>query len=89
MRRWQKISIGVVGVLLLFVTVVGVIGFRAARRPFPQTAGTINLEGLQDEVRVLRDEWGVPHIYAQNQADLFFAQGYVHAQDRFWQFSHY
>lgn len=43
------------------------------------------LNGLQDEVHVYRDEYGVPQIYAQNQDDLFFAQGYVHAQDRFWQ----
>jgi penicillin amidase len=43
------------------------------------------LHGLQAEVQIYRDQWGVPHIYAQNQDDLFFAQGYVHAQDRFWQ----
>lgn len=45
----------------------------------------LQLHGLQDEVHIYRDEYGVPHIYAQNQDDLFFAQGYVHAQDRFWQ----
>ena len=36
-------------------------------------------------VEVVRDEWGVPHIYAQNTPDLFFAQGYVMAQDRLWE----
>ena len=36
-------------------------------------------------MRVLRDRWGVPHIYAQSAPDLFLAQGYVHAQDRLWQ----
>jgi len=55
------------------------------RRPLPQTRGTLRLRGLQAPVEVLRDEWGVPHIYAQNQDDLIFAQGYVHAQDRLWQ----
>lgn len=45
----------------------------------------LQLHGLQEEVHIYRDEYGVPHIYAQNQEDLFFAQGYVHAQDRFWQ----
>ena len=47
--------------------------------------GTIKTPGLQKPVRVLRDRWGVAHIYAQNQHDLFFAQGYVVAQDRLFQ----
>ena len=44
------------------------------------------VHGLQDEVEIIRDEWGINHIYAQNQADLFFAQGYAAAQDRLFQF---
>src|SRR5438477_6201475 len=43
------------------------------------------LPGLKQSVEVLRDRWGVPHIYAQNQDDLFFAQGFVSAQDRLFQ----
>src|SRR5262245_12463426 len=50
-----------------------------------QTEGRIKLKGLQKPVRVLRDEWGVAHIYAETQNDLFFAQGFVAAQDRLWQ----
>ena len=50
-----------------------------------QTRGTIRLAGLQKPVQVLRDRWGVPHIYAQNSHDLFFAQGFVVAQDRLFQ----
>ena len=49
------------------------------------TAGTLKLRGLQQPVTVLRDSWGVPHIYARNQHDLFFAQGFVAAQDRLFQ----
>jgi acyl-homoserine lactone acylase PvdQ len=52
---------------------------------FPKSKGTLVVKGLKAEVHVYRDKWGVPHISAQNQGDLFFAQGYVHAQDRFWQ----
>ena len=40
---------------------------------------------LENDVTVIRDEWGVPHIYASNEADIAFALGYVHAQDRFFQ----
>lgn len=47
--------------------------------------GTMALPGLTAPVEVLRDEWGVPHVYAQNADDLFFAQGFVVAQDRLWQ----
>src|SRR4051812_22662595 len=47
--------------------------------------GTIKAPGLSADVQVIRDSWGVPHIYAQSTDDLFFAQGYVMAQDRLWQ----
>lgn len=48
-------------------------------------SGKIQAKGLQQPVTVIRDRWGVPHIYAANQHDLFFAQGYVQAQDRLFQ----
>ncbi len=51
----------------------------------PKTSGRMRLGGLSERVEVIRDRWGVPHIYAANEPDLFFAQGFVHAQDRFWQ----
>jgi len=49
------------------------------------TTGTLNVAGLTDEVRIIRDRWGIPHIYAKNADDLFFAQGFVQAQDRMFQ----
>ena len=55
------------------------------RRSFPKEKGIISVEGLIAPVEVVRDKYGVPHIYAQTVEDLFFAQGYVHAQDRLWQ----
>src|SRR5690242_18738224 len=57
----------------------------ALRRPLARTSGKLTLPGLDASVQVIRDRWGVPHIYAQSAADLFAAQGYVHAQDRLWQ----
>jgi penicillin amidase len=50
-----------------------------------QTSGTLRLAGLEQPVEVIRDRWGVPHIYAKTVHDLFFAQGFVAAQDRLWQ----
>ncbi len=55
------------------------------RQPYPKTRGKITAEGLSAQVEVFRDRYGVPHIYARTAEDLFFAQGFVHAQDRFWQ----
>ena len=51
----------------------------------PQIDGTLLLPGLLASVEIIRDRWGIPHIYAANAHDLFFAQGFVHAQDRLWQ----
>ncbi len=51
----------------------------------PRTKGNIFLKGLEEEVTITRDRWGVPHLFARNEKDLFFACGFVHAQERMWQ----
>jgi penicillin amidase len=60
-----------------------------ARRPLPKQKGTIALDGLEGEVQVRRDRWGVPHIEAGSSADLWFAEGFCHGQDRLWQLDFY
>jgi len=76
-------------VVLVIVLVVGLIGVGSVlftvRRPWPKIKGRSRVHGLQAETTIIRDSWGIPHIYASNSHDLFFTQGYVHAQDRFWQ----
>jgi penicillin amidase len=56
-----------------------------ARAVLSKLDGEVRLPGLKEPVEVLRDRWGVPHIYAKNTDDLFFAQGVVAAQDRLFQ----
>ncbi|HTS13608.1 MAG TPA: penicillin acylase family protein [Candidatus Limnocylindrales bacterium] len=56
-----------------------------AKTVLAQTTGTLQVKGLEKQVRVQRDHWGVAHIYAQNEHDLFFAQGFVVSQDRLFQ----
>jgi penicillin G amidase len=56
-----------------------------ARNALAVVSGDLHITGLRRAVHVLRDKWGVAHIYAQNQHDLFFAQGVVAAQDRLFQ----
>ncbi len=71
----------VIGFLL--VVTAGWVGI--VELPKPQTHGSLQLQGLVDEVDIIRDQWGIPHIFANNESDLFFAQGFVTAQDRLWQ----
>lgn len=56
-----------------------------AQKALAVVSGRLHLKGLEGEVKVLRDRWGVAHIYAQNQHDLFFSQGVIAAQDRLFQ----
>lgn len=59
------------------------------RRSLPVTRGRLRLKGLQSNVEIIRDRWGVPHIYASNRRDLMFGFGFAQAQDRFWQMEFY
>src|SRR5262245_20861113 len=77
-------------VLPLALVVSAWTGMAACRREAPpplvaDISGTAVIPGLSAPVRVVRDRWGVPHIYAQTQDDLFVAQGFVQAQDRLFQ----
>src|SRR5579885_3007172 len=64
---------------------VGGVTYVMLRRPLPRTRGQERLPGLRGDVEIIRDGLGMPHLFATTLEDLFFAQGYVHAQDRLWQ----
>ncbi|MEU8245388.1 penicillin acylase family protein [Nonomuraea sp. NPDC048916] len=70
--------------LALAVALSGVLVY-TVRKSFPQVEGTVRLPGLSGSVEIYRDKSGIPHIYADTSEDLFMAQGFVHAQDRFWE----
>lgn len=84
-HRIRKWLIAAVCGFVVLALVAGVALTVILRAPLPQYDGTITLAGPTDEVAVSRDGQGVPHIYASADRDLFFAQGYVQAQDRFFQ----
>src|SRR6185437_5393587 len=88
-RSFLGLILKIVLWLLLAVIIAGAVAFfwfyRAAHGPLAQLDGTVTLSGLQVPVSVDRDAHGVPHFTAANLPDLFFAQGYVTAQDRLWQ----
>ncbi len=73
------------GVTVLALAVAGLSFRHAALASLPQLDGEIRIAGLTAPVTVLRDQHGVPHINARSLDDLFFAQGYITAQDRLWQ----
>ncbi|MGB3701215.1 MAG: penicillin acylase family protein [Anaerolineales bacterium] len=81
----RRIVIGVLILILAVSVLLLVLIPYNITRSFPQTEGEIQVPGLDTPVEVYRDSYGVPHIYASSAHDLFFTQGYVHAQDRFWQ----
>lgn len=78
-------------VLVLVLSMIGGVAYGAywsistVRASFPQTKGSITLDGLSGPVDVKRDGYGIPQIYASSDEDLFMAQGYVQAQDRFYE----
>lgn len=75
----------ILSVLLILVILLGAAAAILPRLSFPRIDGEVHLAGLDGPVEVIRDTSGIPHIYASTPHDLFFAQGYVHAQDRFFQ----
>ncbi|MGC1212780.1 MAG: penicillin acylase family protein [Micromonospora sp.] len=83
--RVRKIALWTVAVLLVLVLVLAVAAVWAVRRSFPQDDGVLRLPGLSAPVTVYRDDHGIPQVYAKTADDLFRAQGYLHAQDRFWE----
>ena len=81
----RRISLSVAVLIVVAVVVATVVGVSLVRRSFPQTSGDLAVSGLTSKVTVLRDDRGVPQIYADNPQDLFRAQGFVAAQDRFFE----
>jgi penicillin amidase len=85
-KRKILIAVSVAAAIILAAGLAsfGLVRIRFARS-LPALAGTLELQGLSGQVDVYRDEYGIPHIYAQDKRDLLFAVGFVSAQDRLWQ----
>ncbi len=80
--RWAAYVAVLVVLAVVAALVAGVV---VVRKPFPQTDGRITVPGLDGRVEVVRDAQGIPQVYAGTTDDLFFAQGFVQAQDRFYE----
>lgn len=89
MSKIIKVSLGLS--LTLLVSFVAIFFFLRHQviKSFPEYNGSIKISSIKEVVEISRDSYGVPSIYAKNEADLWFAVGYVHAQDRLWQMDIY
>ena len=85
MRRLLIVGVVLASVLGLIAISAAVYGTWTVRRSFPAYEGELAVAGLDGNVTVHRDAYGIPQIYADSAEDLLTAQGYVHAQDRFWE----
>lgn len=88
-KKITRFIVGFISSVIALIAVLAIAGIiwvkMTVPKSFPQVDGTINLKGLTAPVNVYRDKMGIPNIYASNSHDLFMAQGYIHAQERFWQ----
>ena len=81
MKKIKKVLLGLLAVVVLLVLGLCIYGFYLK----PKYEGEVQLKNIEKETTVYFDEFGVPHIYADNSKDAMEALGYVHAQDRLWQ----
>ena len=81
----RRVLLGLIAVLVVAALVAGVVVTTTVRAALPKTTGTADLPGLGADVSVLRDDSGIPHLYGDSITDLARAQGYVHAQERFFE----
>jgi penicillin amidase len=90
MKKWISIISAILLGLILVIAGGGYLWFQhTIKKSLPQMSGEIALEGLREDVEIIRDIYGIPHIYAKNEPDLCFALGYAMAQDRLWQMEFY
>ena len=82
MKKFIKLFVFSAFFILLGFFLFFLINFYSSN---PGIKGKISLKGITEEVKIIIDEWGVPHVFAQNEKDLFFACGYMHARERMWQ----
>ena len=85
MRRFLRFTVQIAAYATLLTAVLLAGFYFYLRQSLPQTRGEIRLAGLTAPAEILRDRYGIPHIFAANPEDASFALGFVHAQDRLWQ----
>jgi penicillin amidase len=84
-KLFRRLGVGLVAFVLVVGIIVVLVGSSYVRRSLPQTSGQMAVPSLSGTVTVLRDARGVPQIYGDSVTDIARGEGYVHAQDRFFE----
>ena len=85
MNKYLK---GIIGTLIIVIPAVLLLGFlfnKLTTKSFYSNSGTVRVKGIKSDVKIYSGDYGVPHIFASSDEDMYFALGYMHAQDRLWQ----
>ena len=82
MKPWLKITLSIIISFILIIIIGGYIFYRMLNTSLPLYEGTLNAPGLHEQVEIYRDSLAVPYIFANNDEDVAFALGYLHAQER-------
>ena len=80
-----KVLFGVLGTLALLCLALLFFVYYLITKSFPDASGSVTVAGISADVRVFRDDYGVPHVFGDSDRDVYFTIGYLHAQDRLWQ----
>ena len=85
MNKYLKTFLGIITVVIPVILLLGLLFSNLSQKSFYPDSGEITVSGINSPVKVYFDDFGVPHIFAQNKDDAYFTMGYMHARDRLWQ----
>lgn len=85
MNKYFKNTTGVIFVIIVMVITLIFLFNNLTSKSYYKDSGTISVKGISKDVTVYKDNFGVPQISAENEDDIYFAMGYMHAKDRLWQ----
>ena len=80
MKKWiLRIGVILSGLVLVSIGLVYLWFQYSVKKSLPQFSGKVLVSGIKEDVEIIRDSYGIPHIYAQNETDLYFALGFAMA----------
>jgi penicillin amidase len=85
MNKYVKAIIGILIIAIPAVLLLGFLFNKLTTKSFYSNSGTVRVKGIKSDVKIYSGDYGVPHIIASSDEDMYFALGYMHAQDRLWQ----
>ncbi|MBK6773382.1 MAG: penicillin acylase family protein [Ignavibacteria bacterium] len=85
MRPLFKNIFGILFLLIVIFITAGVLFNNLTKKSFYDESGVVKVKGVSDKINIYKSELGVSHVFAENENDMYFTLGYLHAQDRLWQ----